>query len=312
MVLVKILKNKAYFSRRQIKFERRRNGKTDYQARRKMTIQDKNKYSSPKYRFVVRRTNSRIICQIISATTKGDIVHCSADSQELKKYGLSFGLTNYAAAYCTGLLCTRRHLKNLGLDSQFVGQSEVDGEDFIQGNEGRRPFKCCLDIGLVGTTTGNRVFGAMKGAVDGGLNIPHNHKRFPGFKKGAEGAEDSFDSSVLRGRIFGTHVAEYMKLLESEDKEAYERQFSDYIKLGVDPDSIEDTYKTVHAKIRENPDFVKKSREHAAVHVREGNSIKTSKAHYLRPKKLTSSQRKARVAAKIAEIQQKLADELEK
>ena len=37
-----------------------------------------------------------------------------------------------------------------------------------------------LDVGLTRTTTGNRVFGAMKGAADGGLKIPHSVKRFPG------------------------------------------------------------------------------------------------------------------------------------
>lgn len=36
-------------------------------------------------------------------------------------------------------------------------------------------------MGLARTTTGARVFGAMKGAVDGGLNVPHSVKRFPGF-----------------------------------------------------------------------------------------------------------------------------------
>jgi len=38
-----------------------------------------------------------------------------------------------------------------------------------------------LDVGLVRTTCGNRVFGALKGACDGGLHIPHSTKRFPGF-----------------------------------------------------------------------------------------------------------------------------------
>lgn len=35
------------------------------------------------------------------------------------------------------------------------------------------PFRAFLDVGLVRTTTGARVFGAMKGAADGGLDIPH-------------------------------------------------------------------------------------------------------------------------------------------
>merc|ERR1712093_930599 len=48
---------------------------------------------------------------------------------------------------------------------------------------GRFPFKAILDIGLARTTTGARIFGAMKGAVDGGLAIPHKPNRFPGFNK---------------------------------------------------------------------------------------------------------------------------------
>lgn len=45
----------------------------------------------------------------------------------------------------------------------------------------KRPFRAILDVGLIRTTTGNRIFGAMKGAVDGGIYVPHNSKRFPGF-----------------------------------------------------------------------------------------------------------------------------------
>lgn len=37
-------------------------------------------------------------------------------------------------------------------------------------------FRCYLDVGLVRTTTGARVFGAMKGAADGGIDIPHRYK----------------------------------------------------------------------------------------------------------------------------------------
>ena len=34
----------------QVKFRRRREGKTDYFARKRLVIQDKNKYNTPKYR----------------------------------------------------------------------------------------------------------------------------------------------------------------------------------------------------------------------------------------------------------------------
>lgn len=39
----------------QVKYKRRRAGKTDYRARLRMSTQDKNKYNTPKYRCVVYR-----------------------------------------------------------------------------------------------------------------------------------------------------------------------------------------------------------------------------------------------------------------
>jgi large subunit ribosomal protein L5e len=42
-------------------------------------------------------------------------VLCQALSSELKRYGVEAGLTNYAASYATGLLCSRRLLGELGL-----------------------------------------------------------------------------------------------------------------------------------------------------------------------------------------------------
>jgi len=112
MGFVKVLKNKAYFKRYQVKFKRRRQGKTDYYARKRLTVQDKNKYNTPKYRLIVRFTNKDIICQIAYSRIEGDVVVASAYAHELPRFGVKGGLTNYAAAYCTGLLLARRHLKN--------------------------------------------------------------------------------------------------------------------------------------------------------------------------------------------------------
>lgn len=95
---------------------------------------------------------------------------------------MQVGLTNYAAAYCTGLLLARRVLKKFNLDSVYEGQTKVDGEHFMveDVDDGPGAFRACLDVGLARTSTGARVFGAMKGAADGGLDIPHSEKRFPG------------------------------------------------------------------------------------------------------------------------------------
>ena len=184
MGYVKVLKNKAYSKRYQTKFRRRRQGKTDYYARKRLVVNDKDKYDTKKYRLVVRFTNKRVLTSVVYSTIKGDMTVAAADSSELKNFGVTRGLTNYAAAYATGLLLARRLLKDKKMDGDFAGVSEADGKLYNIENEGgeRRPFKAYLDVGLVRTTTGNRVFGAMKGACDGGLNIPHNEQRFPGFR----------------------------------------------------------------------------------------------------------------------------------
>jgi large subunit ribosomal protein L5e len=175
MGFVKVQKTKAYFIRYQVKYRRRREGKTDYYARKRLIVQDKNKYNAPKYRLVVRFTSTDIVCQVICARIQGDYTLASAYAHELPRYGVSVGLTNYAAAYCVGLLTARRVLTKLELADKYEGNTDINGEDYNieYMGDGPRPFRCCLDVGLVRTTTGNRVFGVLKGATDGGLDIPH-------------------------------------------------------------------------------------------------------------------------------------------
>merc|ERR1711991_490143 len=101
-------------------------------------------------------------------------------------FGLKVGLSNFCAAYCTGLLCARRILRLKGLDKKYPGVEEVTGEPFeLKEDENVRPFKALLDIGLANPTVGNKVFACLKGAVDGGLYVPHSDKRFSGYDKGA-------------------------------------------------------------------------------------------------------------------------------
>lgn len=248
---VKVVKNKAYFKRYQTKYRRRRDGKTDYRARKRLIAQDKNKYNSPKFRFVVRFTNKFVTCQIIRAEIIGDKVISSASSAELPRYGLKVGLKNYAAAYCTGLLCARRTLQKMGLDETYEGVDEVDGEMFIaEPVDGEnRPFTANLDVGIKSTTTGARVFAALKGAVDGGLNVPHSEKRFVGYDREAK----SYSADDMKERIFGEHVAEYMRYLMEEDADKYKTEFANFIKEEVAADDLEDLYTSVHEAIREDP-----------------------------------------------------------
>jgi large subunit ribosomal protein L5e len=287
MPYIKVVKTKAYFKRFQVKFKRRREGKTDYYARRRLVIQDKNKYNSPKYRFVVRFTNTDIICQIIFATLSSDRVMTASYAHELPRYGVKGGLTNYAAAYATGLLCARRVLTKLNLASVYVGKEKADGKEFlVKEIEGQnRPFYVLLDVGLNRTTTGSRVFAAMKGAVDGGLEIPHNNKRFAGYDNEAE----KFDPGVLRKHIFGVHVADYMRLLQSENPEKYQRQFSEYVKNKVTADDIEKMWERAHKGIREDP-----------VHKPKAKPEKPYVHKHFRPQKRNLKQRKNRIKQILA------------
>lgn len=218
---------------------------------------------------MVRRTNKRIICQIIHATLTGDKCLCSADSFDLRNHGLKAGLTNYSAAYCTGLLAGRRLLTAKNMADKYEGNNKVNGEYYSvidSQDEDHKPFKAFLDVGLVRTTTGNRVFGAMKGACDGGLNIPHGVKRFPGShttkaevitnKRGKaveqEKAKTSFDPKEHREHIFGTHVQNYYNVLKADNQQRFKKQFANWEKA-LGGKTFEQLYKSVHASIRKNP-----------------------------------------------------------
>jgi len=146
------------------------------------------------------------ICQIVHFKLQGDIVFASAYSSELPKYGIQHGLKNWAAAYATGLLVARRALAKIGLADKYEGVTEPDGSHSLteEIDGAGRPFKVFLDVGLRKTSTGSRVFGALKGASDGGLYIPHSENRFPGYDQDSK----SLDADTLRKYIYGGHVGE--------------------------------------------------------------------------------------------------------
>lgn len=58
--------------------------------------------------------------QIAYAKIEGDMIVCAAYSHELPKYGISVGLTNYAASYCTGLLLARRVSSLLAVNAAIL------------------------------------------------------------------------------------------------------------------------------------------------------------------------------------------------
>jgi large subunit ribosomal protein L18 len=129
-----------------VQLRRRREKKTDYQARKAFVV-------SGKPRLVARSSTNNTIAQIIIAKPIGDIVIASAHSRELvKKFGWKAATGNVPAAYLTGLLC--------GLKAKQKGVTEA-----------------ILDLGLVSPTKGSKVFSTMAGAVDGGVSIPHSDEK---------------------------------------------------------------------------------------------------------------------------------------
>lgn len=182
--------------RYRVPLRRRREGKTDYRKRLKLLL-------SGKPRLVVRLTNRRVICQVMQYNPKGDITIASADSLELQRMGWKGG-ANTSAAYLVGYLCAKKALK--------AGVKEA-----------------VLDIGLHTPTKGSRMFAALKGALDAGLNIPHDPEVLP--------SED---------RIQGKHVEEYAKTLPPA---ILEKRFSGLLRRGLDPREFSKHFEEFKAKL---------------------------------------------------------------
>ena len=138
-------------SRYCVQLRRRKEGKTDYKARKALVI-------SGKPRLVVRNTLKNVIAQIIVAKPHGDEVLVSAHCRELKKYEWKAHAGNLSSAYLTGLLC--------GLKAKAQGVKEV-----------------ILDIGLHSPSKGARVFAMLKGVLDAGVHVPHSEEKLPDEKR---------------------------------------------------------------------------------------------------------------------------------
>ncbi len=120
-----------------LKFKRRRKALTNYAKR-------VNLVKSGLDRIVVRKTERRIIGQIVRYHESGDVVLKSADSRELAKYGWP-ARSNKPTAYLTGLLMAQK--------------MKEKGKNYI------------LDIGLATPAAESIPFVFAKGCIDGGLNV---------------------------------------------------------------------------------------------------------------------------------------------
>lgn len=98
--------------RYKVPFRRRRENKTNYHKRLKLL-------SSKKPRVVVRKTNKKIIIQLIEYNPTGDIVLASAMSSELSLYGYNQNKRNIPAAYLTGFLFGLK-VKKMDIDEAIL------------------------------------------------------------------------------------------------------------------------------------------------------------------------------------------------
>jgi len=158
-----------------LKYRRRREGKTNYKIRL-------NILKSGKPRLVVRKSLNSIYIQLINFKPEGDKILASASGTELKKLGWKHNLGNIPSAYLTGLIIGKKILEK--------GVKEA-----------------ILDIGMQKNIKGSRIYAALKGVVDAGVNIPHSEETLP--------SED---------RISGKHIAEYRKVDITKDFETMKKK----------------------------------------------------------------------------------------
>jgi len=183
-----------------VTFRRRREGRTDYHLRKKLV-------SSRKLRLVVRKTMKHINLQLIESKIDGDRVLANASSIELGKFSWKGGTSNLPAAYLVGFLLGKRALAK-GLKSAII------------------------DLNRYKITTENRLLAALKGAVDAGLEVPHDEKVLPKGK-----------------RISGDHIAKYATLLQKDDPSKYQAYFSQYLARGIAPEKLVEHFEAVKLTI---------------------------------------------------------------
>jgi large subunit ribosomal protein L18 len=149
--------------------------------------------------------------QIVEARSEGDRVITAANSRELiKTFGWKGSCSNLPSAYLTGFLCGLRAV-------------------------GKGVKRAILDIGLFSPTKGSRIFAALKGVMDAGVEIPCEKEKLPD-----------------ENRVSGQHIAEYAKQLSAGEQTAYQKQFSRYLKENLQPEQLPTHFSETKEKIAES------------------------------------------------------------
>ena len=190
--------------RYRVKFRRRRLCLTDYRLREGLL-----KSGLPL--FTPRFSNYHVYVGIFKPRIEGDVVLAFASTHELRKrFAWKSPRPNLPSVYLTAKLCAYKALTN-----------------------GIR--RAVLNIGLYRSTKGNRVYAAVKGARDAGLDVLASEEVFP--------SED---------RIRGEHIARYASMiLETRGEEVYQRMFSEYLRNGLRPENLPTHFDEVNKRIDE-------------------------------------------------------------
>ena len=146
-----------------MEFKRKIQGRTDYRKRLLLV-------KSRLPRLVIRKSSKNILAQLVQFDENGDKIILSASTMELQKnFNLNIPRKNLPSAYLVGVLIGSKAMKK-GIK------------------------KAILDMGFYRNVKGSRIYSVLKGALDAGLDIPH-------------------DKSILPSneRLQGKHIIDYSK-----------------------------------------------------------------------------------------------------
>ena len=142
-----------------VPFRRKRTYKTDYRKRLAML-------KSGEKRFVVRLSNNMVVAQVIEYHITGDKTLVAVTSKNLKALGWKSDLKNTPAIYLTALLAAQKAKEN-------------------------KISKVIFDTGVRNYKAKTKIYAALKGISDAGLECPYDEKVLP-----------------LADRIDGKHISE--------------------------------------------------------------------------------------------------------
>ncbi|MBI2670724.1 50S ribosomal protein L18 [Candidatus Woesearchaeota archaeon] len=188
-------KNKNY----NVKFKRRLEQKTNYAKR--LTL-----VKSGQIRLVIRPNLHNTIVQFTEFYENGDKVLLTISSKKLQGLGWKANRGNIPTAYLAGLyagiLAKKKNIKS-----------------------------AILDLGNYRSIKGSRIYAALKGVLDSGINVPHSKDILP-------------SEEAISGKI----ISNYASILQ-KNQNLYNKQFGKYLKNNFKPEQLPSHFQEIKQKI---------------------------------------------------------------